>query len=59
MPPDLYDVTDAELAVLQTLWEHGAATIWATHVDTTRQAPPTNGQVDEVHDREEQETQHP
>jgi BlaI family transcriptional regulator, penicillinase repressor len=27
MPPDLYDVTDAELAVLQTLWEHGAATI--------------------------------
>jgi BlaI family transcriptional regulator, penicillinase repressor len=27
MPPDLYDVTDAELAVLQTLWERGAATI--------------------------------
>jgi BlaI family penicillinase repressor len=27
MPPDLYDVTDAELAVLQTLWEHGPATI--------------------------------
>jgi predicted transcriptional regulator len=27
MPPDLYDVTDAELAVLQTLWEQGAATI--------------------------------
>jgi BlaI family transcriptional regulator, penicillinase repressor len=27
MPPDLYEVTDAELAVLQTLWEHGPATI--------------------------------
>jgi len=27
MPPDLYDVTDAELAVLQTLWEHGPSTI--------------------------------
>jgi predicted transcriptional regulator len=26
-PGDLPDVTDAELAVLQTLWEHGAATI--------------------------------
>jgi BlaI family transcriptional regulator, penicillinase repressor len=26
MPPDL-DVTDAELAVLQTLWEHGPSTI--------------------------------
>ena len=26
MPPDL-DVTTAELAVLQTLWEHGACTI--------------------------------
>jgi predicted transcriptional regulator len=26
MPPDL-DVTNAELAVLQTLWEHGACTI--------------------------------
>jgi predicted transcriptional regulator len=27
MPPDVKDVTDAELAVLQTLWEHGASTI--------------------------------
>jgi predicted transcriptional regulator len=27
MPPDVKDVTDAELAVLQTLWDHGAATI--------------------------------
>jgi predicted transcriptional regulator len=26
-PGDMPDVTDAELAVLQTLWEHGAATI--------------------------------
>jgi predicted transcriptional regulator len=27
MQPDVQDVTNAELAVLQTLWEHGACTI--------------------------------
>jgi predicted transcriptional regulator len=27
MPPDWKDVTEAELAVLQALWEHGRATI--------------------------------
>jgi predicted transcriptional regulator len=27
MPPDLPDVTDAELGVLQTLWEYGPLTI--------------------------------
>jgi predicted transcriptional regulator len=27
MPPDSRDVTDAELSVLQVLWEHGQATI--------------------------------
>ena len=27
MPDDLPDVTDAELAVLQTLWDHGPSTI--------------------------------
>jgi predicted transcriptional regulator len=29
MPPDVNDPTDAELAVLQTLWERGPATIRA------------------------------
>ena len=27
MPPEKSDVTNAELAVLQTLWQHGASTI--------------------------------
>lgn len=27
MPPEMKDVTNAELAVLQTLWQHGASTI--------------------------------